>query len=113
MRLGLFVFMLLLPFGLSACSHTSPGTTGLLTYAIRRPEPHNSPIKVAEKVDFATQIRPILEAKCQNCHFKGGTMYQRLPFDRPETIKALGTKLFTRIKDENERRLIRTFLEQK
>ncbi len=39
-------------------------------------------------------------------------MYQRLPFDRPETTKTLGTKLFTRIKDENERRLIREFLEQ-
>src|SRR6266536_3817777 len=56
------------------------------------------------KVDFATQIRPILEARCQPCHFNGGKVYQRMPFDRPETIRTLGTKLFTRIKDENERR---------
>jgi len=35
-----------------------------------------------------------------------------MPFDRPETIKTLGTKLFTRIRDENERRLIRDFLAQ-
>jgi hypothetical protein len=39
-------------------------------------------------------------------------MYERLPFDRPETIKQLGTKLFTRIKDEHEQRLIREFLAQ-
>lgn len=39
-------------------------------------------------------------------------MYQRLPFDRSETIKTLGTKLFSRIKDENERRQIREFLDQ-
>ena len=39
-------------------------------------------------------------------------MYERLPFDRPETIKKLGTKLFTRIKDEQEQRLIREFLSQ-
>jgi len=64
------------------------------------------------KVDFTTQIRPLLEAKCQPCHFNGGKVYQRMPFDRPETIKTLGTKLFTRIKDENERRLIRDFLAQ-
>jgi hypothetical protein len=64
------------------------------------------------KVDFPTQIRPILEARCQPCHFSGGKVYQHLPFDRPETIKTLGTKLFTRIKDENERRLIRDFLAQ-
>jgi hypothetical protein len=39
-------------------------------------------------------------------------MYQRLPFDRPETIKTLGEKLFTRLKDESERRIIREFLAQ-
>ena len=39
-------------------------------------------------------------------------MYQRLPFDRQETIKSLGAKLFTRIKDEKERSLIREFLAQ-
>jgi hypothetical protein len=39
-------------------------------------------------------------------------MYQRLPFDRPETITKLGTKLFTRIQDENERQVIRDFLSQ-
>jgi hypothetical protein len=33
-----------------------------------------------------------------------------MPFDKPETITRLGTKLFTRIKDEKEQRLIRVFL---
>jgi len=37
-------------------------------------------------------------------------MYARLPFDRPETIRLLGTALFTRIKDEEEQALIRAFL---
>lgn len=64
------------------------------------------------KIDFSTQIQPILQARCQPCHFAGGSMYQRLPFDRPETIKALGTKLFSRIEDEKERRAIRDFLSQ-
>lgn len=62
------------------------------------------------KIDFATQIRPIFEARCQPCHFSGGKVYASMPFDRPETIKRLGTKLFTRIKDENEQKLIRQFL---
>jgi len=63
------------------------------------------------KVDWETQIKPIV-ARCQPCHFSGGKVYDKLPFDRPETIKTLGTKLFTRIHDENERRLIREFLAQ-
>jgi len=61
-------------------------------------------------VDFAKQIRPILEQRCQPCHFTGGSMYDRLPFDRPQTIVKLGTKLFTRIHDEKQRQLIRQFL---
>jgi hypothetical protein len=64
------------------------------------------------RVDFVTQIKPVLQAKCQPCHFSGGKVYAQMPFDRPETIKTLGTKLFTRIKDEHERQLIRDFLAQ-
>src|SRR5436853_7482635 len=45
------------------------------------------------KVDFNTQIRPLLESRCTPCHFAGGKVYERLPFDRSETIKKLGTKL--------------------
>lgn len=62
--------------------------------------------------DFKSDIRPILEQHCQPCHFPGGKMYQRLPFDRPQTIVRLGTKLFTRIRNEKEREVIRRFLEQ-
>lgn len=64
------------------------------------------------KVDFDTQIQPIFKSKCMPCHFNGGKMYDRLPFDKPETIRKLGTKLFTRINDEDSRRLIDEFLTQ-
>ena len=64
------------------------------------------------RVDFDTRIKPIFQSKCMPCHFSGGAQYEKLPFDRPETIKKLGTKLFTRIQDENHRRLIREFLAQ-
>jgi hypothetical protein len=65
-----------------------------------------------DRVDFDTQVRPILKSKCMPCHFQGGQMYDRLPFDKPETIRKLGTKLFTRITEENDRRLIEAFLHQ-
>ena len=64
------------------------------------------------KVDFDTQVKPIFEAKCMPCHFSGGQMYDRLPFDKAATIKKLGARLFTRIKEENDRRLIEDFLTQ-
>lgn len=40
-------------------------------------------------------------------------MHERLPFDRPETIHTLGEKLFTRIRDEQEQTLLRSFLAQR
>src|SRR5262252_3861930 len=67
---------------------------------------------MAERPTFASDIRPILQSSCQPCHFQGGKMYEKLPFDKPETITKLGTKLFTRIKNEDERRIIRGFLSE-
>ncbi len=70
----------------------------------------SSPAKA--RVDFDTQLKPIFKSKCMPCHFNGGQMYDRLPFDKPDTIRKLGTRLFTRIKEENDRRLIEDFLTQ-
>lgn len=57
-------------------------------------------------------VQPIVE-RCRPCHFPGGKKYEDLPFDRPETLDALGEKLFTRIKDEDEQALLRAFLARK
>ena len=96
----ILTFTLVVGFNLSGCAKLeSPATAALPTTA-------------QTKIDFNTQIRPLLESSCTPCHFANGKVYERLPFDRPETIKRLGTKLFTRIKDENEQRLIREFLAQ-
>jgi hypothetical protein len=61
-------------------------------------------------VDFRRDVQPILEHRCQPCHFPGGKMYAHLPFDKPETIVKLGTKVFTRIKKDDEQAVIRAFL---
>ena len=67
---------------------------------------------VHDTVDFAKSIQPILQKRCTPCHFEGGVMHARLPFDKPQTIVRLGTRLFSRIKDEESRDLIRKFLAQ-
>src|SRR6266550_8306078 len=108
MRKAFFITALALSATLSACSNLRPGAAAAVQLTA---VPHLSamPSTSPAKVDFATQIKPIFEARCQPCHFNGGKVYAHLPFDRPETIKSLGTKLFTRIKDEKEQRLIREF----
>lgn len=68
--------------------------------------------RVNKAAEFARDVRPILESRCKPCHFAGGKMYDRYPFDRPETIRHLGSKLFTRIKDAESQATIRAFLSQ-
>ncbi len=88
--------------------------------SVVRPAPttNAAPVKPAAsfepkaRVDFDSQLKPIFQSKCMPCHFSGGKMYDRLPFDKPATIKKLGTRLFTRIKDEHDRKLIEDFLTQ-
>jgi hypothetical protein len=63
------------------------------------------------QAEFDRDVRPILERRCQPCHFAGGKMYDRLPFDRARTITRLGARLFTRIKDADEQAAIRTYLD--
>jgi hypothetical protein len=76
-------------------------------------KPTTSTQTSAERPTFASDIRPILQSRCQPCHFQGGQMYEKLPFDKPETITKLGRKLFTRIKNEDEQRVIREFLSKR
>jgi|SRR6476659_6617966 len=102
---------LLIVLGVSSYSCSRATHVASLTPAVVAKE--LNPVSTnAAKVDFDTQIEPLLKAKCQPCHFSGGKVFDKLPFDKPQTIKMLGTKLFTRIHDENERKLIRDFLSQ-
>ena len=106
MRVGLLMLAVSVPLSVGACR---------LAKAVDSSRPALASLSMLSrpaKPDFETEIKPIFQARCQPCHFQGGTVYDRMPFDRPETITRLGTKLFTRIKDEKEQRLIREFLAQ-
>ena len=108
MRAALLILPVLALSALYACVKNQPAALSSLNMTTEATR--NSTARA--KVDFDTQVKPILQQRCQPCHFSGGVMYQRLPFDRAQTITTLGTKLFTRLKDEKEQRVIREFLEQ-
>jgi hypothetical protein len=65
-------------------------------------------------IHFTQQIQPILVKRCSPCHFTGGKMYEKMPFDKAETIlrPEFKTGLLKRIKDEKENELIKQFMEQ-
>lgn len=112
MRVCVLILALTLFAVYEACGGAMRDAAAPALSGLSAPVTTNPSSSETARVDFETQVRPILASRCTPCHFEGGTMYKRLPFDRPETIKTLGTKLFTRIKDEKEQRLIRDFLAQ-
>jgi len=107
MRAGGLVLTLVFTAGVGMCGRSQRSalrvTPSMLT---------TSPLASvsATKPDFEKEIKPIFQSRCMPCHFQGGKVYDKLPFDKPETISKLGTRLFTRIKDEKEQRMIREFL---
>ena len=111
MRVRALILVLALAFGLGTYSRAKRHAAAPAQSADSTHTPAATSTNTT-KIDFATQVKPVLETRCMPCHFAGGKVYQRMPFDRAETIYALGNKLFTRIKDEHEQRLIREFLAQ-
>ena len=64
-----------------------------------------------DTIDFSSQIQPILVKNCSPCHFAGGKMYERMPFDKDTTIINHETGILKRIKgDENV--LLKAFIRQ-
>ncbi len=108
MRAGILILVMVLTINVGSCGRSTRSASLV-----------NPSMVVASfsssanaKPDFEKEIKPIFQSRCMPCHFQGGKVYDKLPFDQPGTITRLGTKLFTRIKDEKEQRLIREFLAQ-
>ncbi len=88
---------------------------GLFGSSLKKPVPamaKKPPIILNDTIDFASQVQPILVKNCSPCHFTGGKMYDKLPFDKDTTIINHQATVLKRIKgDENT--LIRSFIAQK
>jgi N-acetylated-alpha-linked acidic dipeptidase len=75
------------------------------------PVPAHAPV-AAGRLEFARDVLPILEQRCTPCHFPGGVMHERLPFETEATSRVLGTKLFTRLRKPEDQVVVRAWLEQ-
>ena len=60
-------------------------------------------------VNFKTQVQPVMEKNCSPCHFPGGKLYQKLPFDNGEIIIAHKAAILKRIKNDEEVNMIRRY----
>lgn len=63
------------------------------------PSPATVPATPADP--FRETIRPILSARCGECHDPGGRMYARLPFDDPQVVSSHSAGVLRRLKGED------------
>ena len=61
---------------------------------------------------YHIDILPLLQTNCNPCHFPGGKVYKKLPFDDSATVASLGKKLFTRLKKKEQQAIISGWLER-
>ena len=60
-----------------------------------------TPAAVAATDGFASAVRPVLVAHCTPCHEPGGKMYDRMPFDKAETIASHRDVVLRRLKGDD------------
>lgn len=71
-------------------------------------------LTAAEKdpVNFETQVLPILQHNCSPCHFPGGKLHDKLPFDKGITIVNNEQGIAKRLKKIEELNIIRQYVAQ-
>ena len=72
----------------------------------------SSSTAITDTVNFNAEVMPVLKTKCSPCHFEGGKMYEKMPFDNSLTILGHEAGVLKRFKDEKEIALIKQFIQQ-
>lgn len=70
-----------------------------------------SPENHADTISFTNQVQPILVKECSPCHFTGGKMYERMPFDKDTTIVNHEKGILKRFNGD-DKTVIKAFIEQ-
>ena len=71
------------------------------------------PPATKDTINFTAQIQPILQKNCSPCHFTGGKMYERMPFDASQTLLSHKEGILKRIKQEEENGLLKKYIDQR
>ena len=77
------------------------------------PQDHKTEKPGGTLYTYHKDILPMLQANCNPCHFPGGKVYKKLPFDDSVTVAKLGKKLNTRLKQKEQQTIINGWVESK
>jgi len=99
---------------MAACASPRPASAPALPAPTAMPV--TAPAKASEAPAspghalFDSSVKPILVSRCMPCHFPGGKMYDRMPFDDPAVVASHSEGVLRRIKDPDQRQALDTWL---
>jgi len=85
---------------------------GCINKAASDKQTAHTTLDMEDSIQFTIHVQPIMQKRCTPCHFTGGKMYERMPFDKDTTVINHQASILKRIKDEEENSVIRKFLLQ-
>ena len=65
-----------------------------------------------KKLDFEKDVLPVLVQNCSPCHFPGGKMYDKLPFDKEATILNNADRILKRVEKDEKKKVVKEFILQ-
>ena len=74
--------------GLVSCDYDPPEITGLSADSA-----------------FVLAVIPVLEDQCEDCHFPGGPMHKKIPFDDMGVVGGLEDEVVTRLTGQGRERV--------
>jgi hypothetical protein len=57
-------------------------------------------------------VKQMLSTNCSPCHIPGGKMYERLPFDDPQTVRAHAARISGRLNKPEDKELLEDWLSE-
>jgi len=95
----------IVPLGLAAlsagCARSDAVAASARPALAAAPARPTSPPARPPGPSFDAAVRPVLEAHCTPCHYPGGKMYDRLPFDQSAVVAAHADGVRRRLKGED------------
>lgn len=70
-------------------------------------------VQIEARLSFEKDIQPILQSNCTPCHFTGGKMYEKMPFDKPKTIIDHREGILRRMKGEEKEKIVKFITQEK
>lgn len=65
-----------------------------------------------DSIAFKKEVMPLLQSKCSPCHFEGGKMYERMPFDKATTLSTHAAGILRRLNDANDKQLVEKYIKE-